>query len=398
MPFFADVLEAPLDPILGLTTLFSQDTRKHKINLGAGVYKTEEGKTPVLLCVKEAEKVLLDEEKSKVYAPIEGEPLYLEKAARLVLGDTLYETLSPNLSLVQSVGGAGALRLGGDFLYKEVKGARCFLSDPTWPNHLGLFSQSGLSVSDYPYYDFQKKEVAFEEMYAFFSKLSPKSIVVLHAGCHNPSGADLTRKQWSSLAELFLAKQILPFIDAAYLGFDISFEEDAFPIRLFASLGLEFLTAVSFSKNFSLYGERVGLLMVFSEKSSSINILSQLRVIARRTYSNPPLHGARIVGKILEQPNLREQWSKELTFMKERIDSLRTLFISRLSLEKMQTDYSYLARARGLFSFCNLSKEQVDRLMQQYAIYMPADGRINIAGLNSENVDAVVKALLAVGG
>lgn len=398
MSFFAQVPKAPLDAILGLTGLFSQDARKHKVNLGAGVYKTEDGKTPILFCVKEAERLLLDQEESKGYLPIEGDPLYLEKTARLVLGSPLYEKLSVNLSLMQTVGGAGALRLGGDFLQKELACTKCYLSDPTWPNHPALFTQSGLAVHSYPYYNFQKKEVAFEEMLTFLSALSPKSIVLLHAGCHNPSGADLTRAQWKILADLVLEKQLIPFVDAAYLGFDISFEEDAFPIRLFASHSIEFLVSVSFSKNFSLYGERVGLLMVFSQENTASNVLSQLRVLARRTYSNPPLHGAKIVAKILQTPSLTVQWQQELSLMKDRIDSLRNLFVEHLSLEKMQTDYSYLASARGLFSFCNLSKHQVDRLIEEYAIYLPSDGRINVAGLSNGNIDYVVNALIAVGG
>jgi aspartate/tyrosine/aromatic aminotransferase len=398
MTFFTQVPKAPLDPILGLTTLFLRDSRQQKINLGAGVYKTEDGKTPILSCVKQAERFLLEQEESKIYSPIEGDSLYLEKTARFVLGESLYDKHFSSLGLMQTVGGAGALRLGGDFLQKEVACTKCYLSNPTWPNHPALFTQSGLSVSSYPYYDFQKKEVDFEGMLAFLSEIPAKSVVLLHAGCHNPSGADLTRTQWRSLADLLLAKQLIPFLDAAYLGFDVSFEEDAFPIRLFASLGMEFLTAVSFSKNFSLYGERVGLLMVFSHETSAANILSQLRVLARRTYSNPPLHGAKIVAKILQEPSLTELWKSELALMKDRIDTLRNLFVSRLSLETMQTDYSYLSKARGLFSFCNLSKQQVDRLQEEYAIYMPSDGRINIAGLSTLNVDYVVNALIAVGG
>ncbi len=250
--FFSQVPKAPADPILGLTVAFLKDPREKKVNLSAGIYKTEEGKTPVLSCVKEAEKFFLENEESKNYLPIDGDPLYLKEVASLILSEKLYKELSSQFTLVQTLGGAGALRLGGEFFAQECKGSVCYVSDPTWPNHEAIFTQSGLHVETYPYYDFKQKRVDFERMHRFLSSLPAKSIIVLHTNCHNPSGADLNREQWSDIADLCLSKGLIPFFDAAYLGFDVSFEEDAFPLRLFAHKGVEFLAAVSFSKNFSV--------------------------------------------------------------------------------------------------------------------------------------------------
>ena len=396
--FFSNIPKAPVDSILGLTASFLKDPRKSKVNLSVGIYKTEEGNTPVLSCVKEAEVFLLEKEDSKNYLPIEGDPLYLEEVGRLVLGKELYLKLSSCLSSVQSIGGAGALRLGAEFLKQGFQNLPCYISDPTWPNHRAIFTQVRLPVHNYPYYDFDKKNVSFEKMYDFFSSLPPHSIIVLHTCCHNPSGADLDRKQWGLLADLCLSKKLLPFFDAAYLGFDISFEEDSYPIRLFASKGIEFLASVSFSKNFSLYAERVGFFLLFSEGDSAASVLSQLKQLVRRNYSNPPLHGARVVSEILQIPALKCQWELELRQMKERVDSLRALLVSRLFAAHTKTDYSYLLDKKGLFSFCNLTKIQVDRLIEEHGIYMTADGRMNIAGLNASNIDLVVKALVAVGG
>lgn len=396
--FFSGVAKAPSDAILGLTASFLKDPREKKVNLSVGIYKTEEGKTPVLSCVKEAEKFFLEQEETKSYLPIEGDPLYLKEIAALIFGRKLYGELSSRLTLVQSLGGAGALRLGGEFIAEELKGSVCYISDPTWPNHEAIFMQSGLSVKKYPYYDFKRRKVDFDAMYQFLSSLPPKSLIVLHAVCHNPSGADLSREQWSKLADLCLSKELIPFFDAAYLGFDVSFQEDAYPLELFAHKGIEFLASISFSKNFSLYAERIGAFILFSKGNESDAILSQLRKLVRRNYSNPPLHGAKLIGKILQTPSLKLKWEEELAGMRHRINSLKSLLIASFAKAKTETDYSYLSDKKGLFSFCNLSKEEVERLAQEFGIYMTLDGRMNIAGLNASNLDYVVKSIVSVGG
>ncbi len=396
--FFSNVSKAPPDSILGLTVSYLKDPREKKVNLSVGIYKTEDGKTPILSCVKEAEESLLKEEESKSYLPIDGDSTYLDEVGNLLLGKNLYKQLAVDLSLVQSLGGAGALRLGGEFLSQECKESSCYISNPTWPNHEAIFHQSGLSVHRYPYYDFVKKNVDFEALYDFLSNLPSQSIIVLHTNCHNPSGADLNKEQWSLLADLFLSKKLIPFFDAAYLGFDSSFEEDAYPIRLFANKGIEFLAAVSFSKNFSLYAERIGVLVLFSKGNAAPAVLSQLKKLVRRNYSNPPRHGAKVIAKILKTSSLRLKWEEELSEMRDRIGSLRALLVSKLRTAPMRTDYSYVLDKKGLFSFCDLSKEQVERLIEDHAIYMTSDGRMNIAGLNASNIEAVVKALVAVGG
>lgn len=396
--FFSEVIKAPADPILGLTVSFLKDPRENKVNLSAGIYKTEDGKTPVLRCVKEAEKLILETEESKNYLPIEGDFIFLEEVGKLVLGNKLYEQLLPNLSSVQSLGGAGALRLGGELLKQESPNSSLFISNPTWPNHRAIFEQVGLSVHSYPYYDFERQKLDFEGLYSFLLALPAKSIVVLHANCHNPSGADLSKEDWGIIADLFIEKKLMPFFDAAYLGFDSSFEEDAYPIRLFASKGIEFLAAFSFSKNFSLYAERIGMFLSYSKGESSISILSQLKKLVRRNYSNPPLHGARVIGTILKSPSLKEMWEEELAQMRERIQSSRNLFVSKLERAGMQKEYSHFLDKKGLFCFCDLSSNQVDRIIKEYGIYMTSDGRINIAGLNASNIDQVVQALKEVGG
>lgn len=395
---FMHVPKAPVDPILGLTVSFLKDPRKQKVNLVPGIYKTEEGFTPVLSSVKKAEKFLLDNEESKNYLPIDGDPAYLQEVGKLVLGEKLYKEILPSLSLVQSVGGSGALRLGSDFLYQEIKNCECYIPDPTWPNHRAIFMQSGFTVHRYPYYDFNKNCLDFEEMYKFFSSLPPKSVIVLQVSCHNPSGSDLSQEDWAKVADLCISNELIPYFDAAYLGFSGTFEEDSHPIRYFASRGIEFLAAVAFSKNFSMYAERIGFLMVYSKESAAEPILSQLKQIVRRNYSSPPVHGARVIAKILQTPSLKEEWESELLQMKQRINSLRGILVDRLAKAGTKKDYSYFLDKKGLFSFCNLTKNQVDSLTQDHGIYMTSDGRMNIAALNASNIDLVIKALLAVGG
>ena len=391
MSLFAHVKMAPSDPILGLTAAYQKDPRKNKINLIAGVYKTEELTTPVLSCVKKAEEMILASELSKNYLPIEGDARYLQSACSLVLGKKLYEMHHPLLSAVQTIGGAGALRLGGELIRQEISD-RIYIPDPSWPNHRGIFSQCRLHVDHYPYYQASNKGIDFELLREYLSSLQRQSVILLHACCHNPSGHDLTKEQWRVLAKLCKEKQLIPFFDAAYLGFDVGFEEDCFPIRHFMEEEIESFLAVSFSKNLSLYAERVGFLMVYSKKAPEV--FSQLLVLARRNYSNPPLHGASILSLLLQKKDLQELWMQELFLMRERIQNNRKRFVSLLSYANKS--YDCLLHQKGLFAFLGLQEEQVQSLIQTHAIYMPSDGRMNLAGLTQENMARVVAAIVDV--
>ncbi len=394
LSYFSHVEEVPQDPIFGLNIAFGADKREEKINLSAGIYRTEELKTPVLKSVKLAECAILEEESSKNYLPIEGDLIYLEEVARLILGDTGYQG---SLSSIQTVGGSGALRLGGEFA-KKFLGDSVYISTPSWVNHQAIFSECGLQVFNYPYYNIESKDLSFELMQEYLLSIPRKSLVLLHVSCHNPSGVDLTKAQWDILADLCVEKEIIPFFDAAYLGFLGTIAEDAYPIRLFVTKKIPFFLAVSFSKNFSLYGERVGAFFLFSDERESSIITSQLKRLVRRNYSNPPMHGAKVLAKILQTGALKEAWEEELSQMKARIASMRRLFVEELASSGTISDYSYLLNKKGLFSYCHLSEKQVDRLIHDYAIYLPADGRMNIAGLNKKSIPYVVKSIIAVGG
>ncbi len=397
MSRFSSLKGAPEDPIFGLTAAFLQDPRPRKINLGIGVYKTEELTTPVLNCVKQAEKQLIEMQLSKSYLPVQGDPIYLESIAELIFGSSVYNASKECFSCIQTPGGSGALRLGGELLYLSEK-KKIYIPNPSWPNHRGIFSQAGLICETYPYYDVDLKEVAFEKMIDFLKKLQEDSVVVFHVNCHNPSGADLNKEQWRIVAKLCREKGLIPFFDAAYLGFCDGIEEDAFPIRLFIEQNIEFLLSVSFSKNLALYAERVGAFFLFSDPLSSRKILSQCKILVRRNYSNPPMHGAKIVSTILKTTFLKCLWDEELLWMRQRIFEIRNNFVAALSLAGCARDYSYLLNKKGLFFFSNLSPEQVERLKKEHAIYITEDGRINIAGLNEESLSFVAKAVVQVGG
>lgn len=391
MDLFSKINLLPPDPIFGISEEFSQDKRKEKVNLSVGVYKNDEGITPVLSSVEKAEQILLESKRSKAYLPIEGDLMYQEEVSKLLFGNPLCEKLSTKLTTIQSLGGAGALSLAGDFIFHHLAKV-IHIPDLTWPNHSGIFKQSNLIIEQYPCVIGQKNRVRFEEMISYFSNLPAGSVVLLHAGCHNPSGIDPTKEEWDILSDLFAKKKLIYLFDAAYLGFDHSFSEDAFPIRLFASKEVEGFVALSFSKNFALYGERVGALAIIANPDVQKAILSQCKSLVRRRYSNPPLHGAHIVTTILKDPSLKKLWEKELSAMNERINMMRSLLVKKL-LEKTPIDFSYLLKNKGLFSFCNLTQEQVSHLKHKFGIYMPLDGRINIAGLNHKNLDYVVDAI-----
>lgn len=396
MSLFGKVALAPPDPILGLTVAFHRDTRKEKVNLGVGLYKTEDLRTPVLGSVKSAESALLDSEKSKEYLHIDGDRHYLEAMGKLVFGEEAWTKEEGRIASFQTLGGTGALKVGGTFLQEEAKNS-IWISVPTWPNHLGVFKNCGLNVQNYSYYDGQKHEIDFESLISSLKKMSPGEIVVLHASCHNPTGCDLSLEQWKILCSLFKEKKLIAFFDFAYQGFGIGLDEDAGAVRLFMENGLEMLIAVSNAKNLSLYGERAGCLYIVSESAKvAEHITSRVKQMIRVNYSNPPIHGAKVAGYILSTLSLRKMWENELKEMRERINLMRIELNDRLFAKSKIVDFSHLKRGRGMFGFTGLTKAHVDRLIAEFAIYMPSDGRINVCGLNQENLDYVVDSIVVV--
>ena len=391
--FFHTITPAALDPIFGLTALFNADKRPDKINLGAGQYRNDQQITPVLESVKLAETFLLREEVTKEYLPIAGDSAYLNKVGALVFGEFFWVGESKRVSRIQTLGGTGGLRVGGDFLKQEV-GEKVAISDPTWPNHRGIFTSCKMVVDAYPYYDIRTQKLEFDRMVQYLKSLTPGTAVILHACCHNPTGADLSMDQWKVLLKLFKEHGLLPFFDFAYQGFGSSLEEDAKVIRLFAAEGMEMLVACSHSKNFGLYSERIGALYVVTESAKIAEaVQSKLKTIARANYSNPPRHGAAIVAHILSTPVLKTMWEQEVEGMRSRIEKMRRLFVEALASRSLKRSYLYLADRVGMFCFSGLKKEEVERLQKEYAIYMPLDGRINIAGLSEENLPTVVDAI-----
>ena len=396
MSFFDRVPLAPPDSILGLTATFLKDPRKNKVNLGVGLYKTEDLRTPVLESVKAAEEALLKSENTKEYLPIDGDPLFLEKMGELVFGEAKWSKEKERIAAAQTVGGTCALKIGGAFLKEEAE-SPIWISTPTWPNHRSIFLSCGLAIENYNYYDAKSHRVDFNKMVACFEKLPEKTIVLLHASCHNPTGCDLSLDEWKTLCHLFKAKKLIPFFDFAYQGFGRGLSEDAEAVHYFLNQGVEMLVAVSSAKNFSLYGERAGCLFIVSESAKiAEHILSRVKQIIRTIYSNPPMHGAKIIAHILSTPFLRKKWEGELDEMRTRINQMRASLFERLEAQGKGEAFSQISRGRGMFGFTGLSKTQVERMIAEYGIYMTTDGRINVCGLNMSNVDYVVDAILAV--
>lgn len=394
--FFHHVAPAPADPIFGLMAEYKADPRKKKINLSVGVYRDENSLTPVLESVKRAEEFLLQSEKTKEYLPIEGSKDFIEHVGALVFGDFFWMRERNRICGVQSLGGSGALRLGGDFLKQEV-GERIAISDPTWPNHRGIFSKCQMVVEAYPYYDLQRQRLEFERMYQYLKSCNPGTIVILQPCCHNPTGAELTMDEWKQLAQLFQKNGLLPFFDFAYQGFGLDLEEDAKVIRLFASEGLEMVVAASQSKNFGLYSERVGALFILSEsQKTSESVLSKIKTIIRTNYSNPPRHGALIVEHILSKPELKQMWIEEVRGMRKRIEKIRKQLVSELAPRSSKRDFRFLENRTGMFCFTGLEREEVERLKREFAIYMTLDGRMNLSDLNAVNLPYVVDAIITV--
>lgn len=394
---FAQVSLAPRDPILGLSEAYNADARSNKVNLGVGVYYDDNGKLPLLAAVRIAEKHRLEMAPPRGYQPIEGLGAYNQAVQKLLFGAESDLVGSGRLVTAEALGGTGALKIGADFLKRLYPEATVYISDPSWENHKALFEAAGFRVETYPYYDANTRGVDFSAMKAGLSRLAPNSIVVLHACCHNPTGADLTIAQWNEVVALCSEKALIPFIDMAYQGFADGIEADAAAVRAFGASGLQFLVSSSFSKSFSLYGERVGALtLVCADKDEATRVLSQLKRVIRTNYSNPPTHGGAIVASILTAPDLRQQWENELAGMRDRIRAMRTGLLDQLKAVGVKQDFTFITHQRGMFSYTGLSAAQVDRLRDEFAIYAVSTGRICLAALNSKNLDLVAQAIAAV--
>ena len=395
--FFEKIVAAPADPILGLTEEFKNDPRTDKINLGVGIYKTNDGVTPILKCVKKAEEIILKEETTKSYLPIVGTPEYGKLVRELVFGADSEVIASDRARTTQAPGGTGALRIGADFLKQQSVTAKIWISDPTWANHFQVFGKAGLETAKYRYYDKNTRALDFEGMKEDLKNAKAGDAVLIHACCHNPSGMDPNAAQWEELAKLVADLGLLPFFDFAYQGFGNGIEEDAFGIRTFLKYNKEILVASSFSKNFGLYNERIGALTVVSaDKETADRVFSQVKIAVRANISNPPAHGAKIVTTVLSCPELRAQWEQEVAEMRDRIKEMRELFVSKLAALGSSVDFSFINTQYGMFSFSGLSPEQVATLKKDYGIYMVGNGRISVAGITTSNIDALCKAISEV--
>jgi len=394
---FAGVKMAPRDPTLGPTEAFNQDSDPHKVNLGVGVYLTDEGRIPILRAVAEAEQRQAATAAPRGYLPIDGIAAYDSAVQKLLLGDASPLIAEGRAITAQSLGGTGALKIGADLLKKVLPEAKVAISDPTWENHRAVFESAGFPVVAYPYYDPATRGVRFEAMLAFLKTLAPRSIVVLHACCHNPTGADLSADEWEEVLQVLRKHDLLPFLDIAYQGFARGIEEDGAVVRRFAQSGMPLLIASSFSKSFSLYGERVGALTIIdSSQDESARVLSQLKRVIRANYSTPPTHGGAVVTTVLTTPELRASWVGELTEMRERIKHMRSALVERLHAHGKHRDFSFVLQQNGMFSYSGLTADQVDRLREEFHIYAVSTGRICVAALNSRNVDYVAKAIITV--
>jgi aromatic-amino-acid transaminase len=393
---FSAVELAPRDPILGLTEAFNADSRADKVNLGVGVYYDDNGKLPLLSAVKSAEEARLKAQPPRGYQPIDGNAAYNQAVRELIFGAGSARASDGSVITFQALGGTGALKVGADYLKRLLPQSTLYLSDPSWENHRALFEAAGFPVESYPYYDPTTRGVNFAALKQKLVTLSPASIVLLHACCHNPTGADLTPEQWREIASITKEKNLVPFLDMAYQGFADSLEEDTVAVRAFADAGAQFFISSSFSKNFSLYGERVGALsIVTTGKEEAGRVASQVKRVIRTNYSNPPTHGGAIVAAVLGNPELRRLWEEELAGMRNRIRAMRTGLVDALKAEGAG-DFSFIARQRGMFSFTGLSKDQVERLKGEFGIYAVSSGRINVAALNQKNLPVVARAIAAV--
>jgi aromatic-amino-acid transaminase len=400
MSLFSSVELAPRDPILGLNEQFVADPNPAKVNLGVGVYTDENGKLPLLRCVAAAEQQLVEAAKPRGYLPIDGIAAYDAAVQSLVFGADSALLKARRVATVQALGGTGGLKIGADFLKQMNPAAKVLISAPSWENHRALFTRAGFEVGEYPYYDAGKRNeggIDFAAMQAALQAAPAGTVVVLHACCHNPTGYDLTPAQWDEVVAIVKARGLVPFLDMAYQGFGQGIAEDGAAVAKFVAAGLDCFVATSFSKSFSLYGERVGALsVVCGSADEAARVLSQLKITIRTNYSNPPIHGAQIVATVLSTPALRQQWEEELAGMRVRIKAMRGALVDKLAAAGVKQDFGFIARQQGMFSYSGLNAAQMQRLRSEFGIYGVDSGRICVAALNARNLDAVVAAIARV--
>ncbi len=397
MSMFSAVQMAPRDPILGLNEQFAADTNPNKVNLGVGVYFDDNGKLPLLKCVQQAEASLMKTPTARGYLPIDGIAAYDAAVKGLVFGPDSEPVKSGRVATVQGLGGTGGLKIGADFLRHLLPSAKVLISDPSWENHRALFTQAGFTVDTYAYYDAAKRGVNFEGMLASLQAAPAGTIVLLHACCHNPTGYDITPAQWDQVIDLIKARGLTPFLDMAYQGFGEGIAEDGAVVGKFVASGLTFLVSTSFSKSFSLYGERVGALSVLcTNKEEADRVLSQLKIMVRTNYSNPPIHGGAVVAAVLNNPELRSLWEQELAEMRVRIKLMRKQLVEGLKAAGVQQDMSFIAQQVGMFSYSGLSKDQMVRLRNEFGVYGTDTGRMCVAAVNSKNIAHVCASIAQV--
>ncbi|MFM1834451.1 MAG: hypothetical protein RJB52_658 [Pseudomonadota bacterium] len=397
MNLFASVQLAPKDPIFGLTEAYTADQRPGKVNLGVGVYYTDDGKVPLLKAVLAAEQEVVAKQSPRAYIPIEGPNPYNSAVQNLLFGASSPLIKEGRVVTAECLGGTGALRVGGDFVKRLDTGAPAAISAPSWENHRGIFESAGYQVLEYAYFDPKTRGVDFDGMVKSLESFPAKTLVILHACCHNPTGADLTAEQWKKIISICQTRQLIPFLDIAYQGFASGIEQDGAAVRMFADSGMSFFVSSSFSKSFSLYGERVGAISIVTQsKEESARVLSQLKRVIRTNYSNPPTHGAAIVATVLNSPTLRQMWEDELAEMRERIKAMRHGLNQKLAASGVQQDFSFIEAQRGMFSYSGLTADQVAKLQEQDGIYALSTGRICVAALNTKNLDRVAQAIARV--
>lgn len=393
---FSQLQQPPADPILGLSVKFKADSNPNKIDLGPGIYKDEAGNTPVLACVKAAEKFRVENEASKIYLGSAGSALFNDKIASLVLGD--HKVIRENrVRTVSTPGGTGALRIAGELINRTKPGATIWVSNPTWANHQGVFKAAGLNIETYPYYDYENKCLDFDAMVEALKQIPAGDAVLLHACCHNPSGMDLNKEQWQQVA--VLAKEIgfTPVVDIAYQGFGQGLDVDAYGLRLMADAVDEMIICSSCSKNFGLYRDRIGACSIIGKDATASDIIGAVMLtVVRVNYSMPPAHGAAIVETILSSDELTSQWHGELKEMRERIAGMRQLFVDKLVENGVTRDFSFIARQNGMFSFLGIDTDQIQRLQDEFSIYVVGSSRVNVAGLSTSNVDYLTQSIAKV--
>ena len=397
MSLFTAVEMAPRDPILGLNEQFNADPNPHKVNLGVGVYFDEDGKLPLLQCVQAAEQAMMAKPSARGYLPIDGIAAYDSAIKTLVFGADSEPVVSGRVATVQAIGGTGGLKIGADFLKKLSPDAKVLISDPSWENHRALFTNAGFAVGTYAYYDAVHRGINFAGMLASLEAAAPGTIIVLHACCHNPTGYDLTPAQWDEVIAVVQKKKLTPFLDMAYQGFGNGITQDGAVIGKFVAAGMIFFVSTSFSKSFSLYGERVGGLSVLcTDKEEASRVLSQLKIVIRTNYSNPPTHGGAVVASVLNNPELRALWEEELGSMRVRIKAMRQKLVDGLKAAGVQQDMSFMTEQIGMFSYSGLNKDQMLRLRSEFGVYGTDTGRICVAALNNNNVAYVCESIAKV--